>query len=58
MSSAYAAPLVDLNAIDPQRLPKGLLDSKICHDYRVVVLGKRSNRLIVATADPSDSQAA
>ncbi|MFZ4480264.1 MAG: type IV-A pilus assembly ATPase PilB [Rhodoferax sp.] len=58
MSSAFAAPLVDLNAIDPQRLPKGLLDGKICTDYRVVVLSKRNNRLIVATADPSDSQAA
>ncbi len=57
MSSAFAAPLVDLNAIDPQRLPKGLLDSKICLDYRVVVLSKRNNRLIVATADPSDQQA-
>ncbi len=57
MSSAYAAPLVDLDAIDPKLLPKGLLDGKICHDYRVVVLSKRNNRLIVATADPSDSQA-
>ncbi len=58
MSSAYAAPLVDMTAINPQRLPKGLLDAKICHHYRVVVLSKRNNRLIVATADPSDSQAA
>ena len=58
MSTAYAAPLVDMAAIDPQRLPRGLLDVKICHDYRVVVLSKRNNRLIVATADPSDSQAA
>ncbi len=58
LSTAFAAPLVDLDAIDPQRLPKGLLDSKICHDYRVVVLSKRNNRLIVATADPSDQQAA
>ncbi|WP_114968997.1 type IV-A pilus assembly ATPase PilB [Rhodoferax ferrireducens] len=58
MSSAFGAPLVDLDAIDPQRLPKGLLDSKICVDYRVVVLSKRNNRLIVATADPSDQQAA
>lgn len=58
MSSAFAAPLVDLDAIDPQRLPKGLLDSKICLDYRVVVLSKRNNRLLVATADPSDQQAA
>jgi type IV pilus assembly protein PilB len=58
MSSAFAAPLVDLNAIDAQRLPKDLLDTKICQDYRVVVLGKRGNRLVVATADPSDQAAA
>ncbi|MDP2065006.1 MAG: type IV-A pilus assembly ATPase PilB [Burkholderiaceae bacterium] len=57
MSSAYAAPLLDLDAIDIQRLPKDLLDSKICTDYRVVVLSKRSNRLVVATADPSDQEA-
>ena len=58
MSSAYAAPLLDLEAIDVQRLPKGLLDSKICTTYRIVVLSKRNNRLIVATADPSDQEAA
>ena len=58
MSTAFAAPLLDLDAIDPQRLPKGLLDPKICQDYRIVVLSKRSNRLIVATADPSDQEAA
>ncbi|NQW92503.1 MAG: type IV-A pilus assembly ATPase PilB [Polaromonas sp.] len=58
MSSAFAAPLLDLEAIDPQRLPKGLLDAKICQTYRVVVLSKRNNRLIVATADPSDQEAA
>ncbi len=58
MSAAFAAPLLDLDAIDVQRLPKGLLDGKICADYRIVVLSKRSNRLMVATADPSDQQAA
>ena len=58
MSTAFGAPVLDLNAIDVQRLPKGLLDTKICQDYRVVVLSKRNNRLIVATADPSDSEAA
>ena len=58
MSSAYAAPLIDLDAVDPQRLPKGLLDGRICQDYRVIVLNKRNNRLIVATADPSDQEAA
>ncbi len=58
MSAAYAAPLVDLNALDVKSLPIGLLDPKICRDYRVVVLSKRNNRLLVATADPSDQQAA
>jgi type IV pilus assembly protein PilB len=58
MSSAFAAPLLDLEAIDIQRLPKGLLDGKICQTYRIVVLSKRNNRLIVATADPSDQEAA
>ena len=58
MSSAFAAPLLDLEAIDTQRLPKGLLDAKICQTYRIIVLSKRNNRLIVATADPSDQEAA
>lgn len=58
LSSTFAAPLLDLNAVDPAKLPKGLLDNKICADYRVLVLSKRANKLIVATADPSDQAAA
>ena len=58
LSQAFASPLINLDAIDPQRLPKGLLDNKTCHDYRLVVLSKRNNRLMVATADPSDQRAA
>ena len=58
MSLSFAAPLLDLDAIDVQRLPKGLLDGKICQTYRIVVLSKRNNRLMVATADPSDQEAA
>lgn len=58
MSTAFGAPLLDLDAIDRERLPKNLLDSKICADYRIVVLSKRNNRLLVATADPADQQAA
>ena len=58
MSTAFAAPLLDLDAIDTNRLPTELLDSKICADFRIVVLSKRNNRLIVATADPADQQAA
>lgn len=58
LSLEFAIPLIDLEAVDAQRLPKGILSTKICQDYRLVVLGKRSNRLIVATADPTDQQSA
>jgi len=58
MSTSFAAPLLDLEAIDVQRLPKDLLDAKICQACRIVVLSKHNNRLIVATADPTDQEAA
>ena len=58
MSVAFAAPLIDLDAIDPQRLPHHLLDPKTCQQYRIVPLARRGSRLSVATADPSDLQAA
>lgn len=57
VSSVFGAPLLDLDAIDPQRLPKDLLDGKISQNYRVLALSKRNNRLIVATADPTDQEA-
>ncbi len=58
LAATFGVPLVDLDAIDPQRLPRTLLDGKLCQKYRVVALAKRNNRISVATADPSDQQAA
>ncbi|MEW6695004.1 MAG: type IV-A pilus assembly ATPase PilB [Pseudomonadota bacterium] len=58
MSEAFAAPLIDLDAVDAQRLPQGLLSAKTCQQYRIVPLARRSGRVSVATADPSDLQAA
>jgi type IV pilus assembly protein PilB len=57
MSTAFAVPTLDLDAIDPLRLPKSLLDPKICADLRLLPLSKRNNRLLVATADPANQQA-
>jgi type IV pilus assembly protein PilB len=57
LSTAFGAPLLDLDAVDVQRLPRNVLDTKTCQAFRVVVLAKRSNRLVIATADPSDQQA-
>ena len=58
LSHAFAAPLINLDAVDTKRLPKGLLDAKICKDFCLVVLNKRNNRLLVATADPTDQSVA
>lgn len=54
----FSTPLLDLDAVDPARLPKDLLDAKLCATHKVLPLLKRGNRLIVATADPSDKEAA
>ena len=58
LSGALALPLVDLNALDPQKLPKNLVDTKITLQYQVVVLGKRGNRIFIGAADPTDQEAA
>lgn len=57
VASIFSAPLLDLDAIDTARLPRDILDVKFCQTYRVLVLNKRNNRLIVATADPTDHEA-
>ena len=58
MSQAFAAPLVDVDALEPTRLPLDLIDSKLALKYRLLPLSKRGGRLIVATADPSDHEVA
>jgi len=58
VSGIFGAPLLDLDAIDPLRVSRELLDIKLCKAYGVVALAKRSNRLIVATADPTHQEAA
>ncbi|MFV0681105.1 type IV-A pilus assembly ATPase PilB [Ottowia sp.] len=58
MSQAFAAPLLDIDAVEPQRLPVDLLDPKLAMQYRLIALSKRGGRLIIATADPSDQEAA
>jgi len=58
LSNTFRAPLLDIDAIDTVHLPKDLLDAKLCQAYKVIVLAKRSNRLIAITADPTNQEAA
>ncbi|MDH3209051.1 MAG: ATPase, T2SS/T4P/T4SS family, partial [Burkholderiaceae bacterium] len=57
LSTALALPLLDLSAVDAQRLPKGVIDSKLAAQYHVVVLSRRGNRLFIGGADPTDQDA-
>ena len=58
LCKAFIVPLVDLDSIDVARLPEDLLDEKICRDYQLLPLKKRGNTLLIATADPSNREAA
>jgi type IV pilus assembly protein PilB len=57
LSSSLALPLIDLNALDLQKLPRNLVDQKIAAQYQLLVLGKRGNRLFIGAADPTDQEA-
>lgn len=58
LSSALAVPLLDLSALDPQRLPHNIIDSKLASQYQVIALGRRGNRLFIGGADPTEPEVA
>ncbi|MDP1691505.1 MAG: type IV-A pilus assembly ATPase PilB [Burkholderiaceae bacterium] len=57
LANALALPALDLAAIDPERLPRNVIDNKLVNQYQIVVLGKRGNRLFIGGADPTDQEA-
>lgn len=57
LSAALALPLLDLSSVDPQRLPRNVIDGKLSAQYQIMVLGKRGNRLFIGGADPTDQEA-
>jgi type IV pilus assembly protein PilB len=57
LSASLALPLLDLSAVDLERLPKGVIDPKLATQYQVVVLGRRGNRLFIGGANPTDQEA-
>ncbi len=57
LAGALALPLLDLSAIDLQKLPRNIVDAKIANQYQLIVLGKRGNRLFIGAADPTDQEA-
>jgi type IV pilus assembly protein PilB len=57
LSSSLALPLLDLNAVDAQKLPRNIIDGKLAAQYQILVLGKRGNRLFIGGSDPTDQEA-
>lgn len=58
ISALFGMPLLDLDTVDPQQLPQNLIDGQIAHGHRVLALGRQGNRITVATADPTQQDAA
>ncbi len=56
-SAHFGCPLFDLSALDPQALPHKAIDARLMQSHRVVVLARRSHRVSVAIADPTQTQA-
>ncbi|RQO62690.1 type IV-A pilus assembly ATPase PilB [Paucibacter sp. KBW04] len=54
LSAALAVPLLDLAAMDAQRMPRDIVDAKLANQYQIVVLGRRGSRLFIGGADPTD----
>ena len=57
LSASLALPLLDLSAVDLERLPKNVVDPKLAVQYQLVMLGRRGNRLFIGGADPTDQEA-
>jgi len=57
LSNALALPLLDLSAVDLERLPRDIVDAKLAVQYQLVMLGRRGNRLFIGGADPTDQEA-
>ncbi|HRP94607.1 MAG TPA: type IV-A pilus assembly ATPase PilB [Rhodocyclaceae bacterium] len=53
-AETFGYPLFDVGALDQSTVPRDAIDRKLMAKHQVVPLVKRQNRLIVATADPSN----
>jgi type IV pilus assembly protein PilB len=56
-SLEFGLPVVDLDAIDPESMPKDIVDDKLIQKHHAMPLYKRGNRLFVGLSDPMNSAA-
>ena len=56
-ADTFGCPLLDVAALDVTATPKDAVDRKLLAKHQVVPLARRQNRLVIATADPSNMRA-
>lgn len=53
ISALFSMPLVDIRAIDLQKLPKDKVELRYMKEFQIMPLSVRGNNLVIATADPT-----
>ncbi len=53
MADEFGDPLIDVDAIDPESIPKDVIDEKMIRKYGALPIFKRGKRLFVAMSDPT-----
>ena len=56
-ASNFGLPFLNLDAMDPEWVPKGVVDPKLLAKHRAVPVMQRGNKLFVALSDPSNLKA-
>ena len=50
----FGTPLLDLTALDPESVPKNMIDEKTVRANHAIPIFHRGNRLFVAVPDPTN----
>ncbi len=55
-SQDFGIPLFDLEVMDPELIPRNLVDEKLIRNHQALPLYRRGNRLFLAMSDPTNHQ--
>lgn len=55
-SEEFGTPLLDITTLDPEVIPKNLVDEKLIRTNHAIPIFHRGNRLFVAVSDPTNRQ--
>jgi len=53
----FGVPLLDLNSVDREGLPKNLVSEKLIRQHHALPLWRRGNKLFIGLSDPTNHQA-